>query len=204
MKYIAIDINGWLNGTVCRFLTKAEKSVWSDLIMLGGYGSGRFGYVEAAKGIAYTRSEILSLTHCFSEEDIAAFDSCIKKCVEGVTIEGVTDKARIEVDDKGIIHILNWHVYQHSDFPEGYTEAEAKELKRQREAEKKAKLEENPKKDKTPTEKSIAAASYADSLIRQAEAIAPEATDKILSEKFVKRARGKNVDPETGEIKDGE
>jgi hypothetical protein len=165
--------------------------------MLGGYGSGRFGYVEAAKGIAYTRGEILSLTHCFSDEDIAAFDSCIKKCVEGVTIEGVTDNARIEIDERGIIHILNWHVYQHSDFPEGLTETEAKELKKQRDAEKKAKT------DQTPTEKGISAANYAKNLIKQAEKVAPEATDAILRDKFVQRSRGKNIDINTGKIKEG-
>lgn len=135
MKYVALDINGWLNGTVCRFLTKAEKSIWGDFIALGGDGEGRIGYIEEFKHVPYTRQALLTKTHCFTEEDIKAFDGCFKKCLEGVHIGDELDTARISIDEYGCIKIENWDTYQHSDYPQGYTEKEAKELKKAKSAE---------------------------------------------------------------------
>jgi hypothetical protein len=131
MKYVAIDINGWLNGTVCRFLTKSEKAIWGDFIVLGGEGSGRIGYIEEFKYIPYSRERLLEKTHCYTEEDIASFDSCYRKCIDGVSVNNSEiDKARISVDEHGCIKIENWNTYQHSDYPQGLTEDECNEMKR--------------------------------------------------------------------------
>jgi hypothetical protein len=170
MQYIALHINGWLNGTVCRFLTKAEKAIWGDFCALGGSGEGRIGYIEEFKHLPYSREKLLEKTHCFSDEDIAAFDSCYKKCLEGVTIADELDKARISLDEYGCIKIENWNVYQHSDYPQGYTESEAKELKRLNKSVK-AKA-----KESIPLDTAINKEYKAKELAKQAFALMAEAT----------------------------
>lgn len=131
MKYIALDIEGWLSGTVARFLTKAEKAIWSNLITLGGKGKGRIGYIEFEKYIPYTRQQLLTLCECFIEDDIKSFDSCMYKCLNGINEDGrVVDMPRLIKDDYGSYEIINWDSYQHSDYPKGFTEDEAKQIKK--------------------------------------------------------------------------
>jgi hypothetical protein len=201
MKYIAIDINGWLNGTVCRFLSKAEKSIWSDLLVLGGAGDGRLGFVEAAKGIAYSRQELLSLCHCFTDEDILAFDSCLKKCCDGVIKDGVTaDEPRMKVEN-GIIEIVNWDTYQHSDYPKGYTEDEAKALKKKRkEAERST--------DNLEIDKELNSAFASADLTKKALQINPHITRRVVTDfdkkKYGNASKAPKLDTDTGELKNGE
>lgn len=130
MKYIALDIDGWLGGTCARFLTKSEKAIWSDLIVLGGKGKGRFGFIELQKGVPYSRQQLLSICQCFTDEDIAIFDSCFHKCLNGTAEGDYIDAPRLEIHGDGIYEIINWDKYQHSDFPKGLTEEEAKALKK--------------------------------------------------------------------------
>lgn len=199
MKYIAIDINGWLNGTVCRFLSKAEKSIWSDLLVLGGAGDGRLGFVEAAKGIAYSRQELLALCHCFSTEDIACFDSCLKKCCEGIIKNGiVTDEPRIKIDN-GIIEIVNWDSYQHSDYPKGYTEDEAKAMKKQRKDATKS-------TDNLEIDKELNSAFAAADLTKKALQVNPHIARRVVTD-YDKKMYGQadsapTLDEDTGELKD--
>lgn len=130
MKYIALDIDGWLGGTCARFLTKAEKGIWSDLLVLGGKGKGRFGFIESDKGLGYSRNQLLAQCQCFTDEDIATFDSCLDKCLNGVTEGDFTDAPRLGLHPDNVYEIINWDKYQHSLYPKGLTEVEAKALKK--------------------------------------------------------------------------
>jgi hypothetical protein len=139
LKYIALDIDGWLGGTCARFLTKSEKAIWSDLLVLGGKGKGRFGFIELDKGMPYSRQQLLSMCQCFTDEDINTFDSCLSKCINGTTEKDYTDAPRL-IDHNGIYEIMNWDKYQHSDYMQGFTEEECKEAKKQKRDEAKSKL----------------------------------------------------------------
>jgi len=182
MKYVSININGWLNGTICRFLTKAEKAIWGDFIVCGGEGEGRIGYIEEFKHVPYPREALLAKTHCFTPEDIKAFDSCYQKCLDGVSIGGELDKARISIDEYGCIKIENWDTYQHSDYPQGYTEAECKEAKRlERETYREGK--------KLPIEKEMGRdfaaakmAKEAHELLSKANMLNPEITERTIAQ----------------------
>jgi hypothetical protein len=135
VKYIYINIEGWLGGTVFQYLTKAEVAIWSELVVLGGKGTNsRYGFVELSRNLPFSRSQLLTECNCFSDEDIATFDSCMDKCVNGH--DG--DAPRLILHPNGVIEIINWSTYQHPDFPKGYTPDEAKALKKERTAEKAA------------------------------------------------------------------
>jgi len=129
MKYVALDIDGWLGGTCARFLSKAEKAIWSDFIVLGGKGKGRFGFIELDKGMGYTRQQLLALCQCFTDEDVSTFNSCFDKCLNGATDGNFRDAPRLKLHPNNVYEIINWDNYQHSSYPKGLTELEAKALK---------------------------------------------------------------------------
>lgn len=171
-----MDIEGWLGGTCARYLTKPEKAIWSDIIVLGGKGKGRFGFVELYKGAGYSRQQLLEQCQCYTLEDIATFDACIDKCVNGTTDGDYVDAPRLVLHPNNVYEIVNWDNYQHSDFPKGLTEEEAKALKR-------SKL-----KDEQPDlGKKINRASYVkhliDTAVAKAKAVDPEIADTYLDEK---------------------
>lgn len=136
MKYVNLNIEGWLSGTVARYLSKSEKAVWSNLIVLGGKGKGRIGYIEFEKHVPYTRGQLLVLCDCYSEEDVMAFDSCFDKCIKGIDEGEVNlDKPRLVKDKYGCFEIINWDSYQNSGYPKGFTEDEIKEQRKNDKAE---------------------------------------------------------------------
>jgi hypothetical protein len=201
MLYVALNINGWLNGTICRFLTKAEKAIWGDFIALGGSGEGRIGYIEEFKHIPYNRAQLLDKTHCFTEDDIKAFDSCYRKCLEGVEIGGELDKARISLDEYGCIKIENWDTYQHSDYPQGYTEAEAKALKKQKRELAKA-------TEGLQIDNELNSAQAASDLAKKALQVNPHIARRVVTD-YDKKMYGKadgapTLNEDTGELKDTE
>lgn len=126
MRYIAIDIDSWLEGSMCQTLNKAEVGVWTFLLVLGGRGKGRFGFIELAKDIPYSRQKLLSLCNCYTDEDVQIFDSCMKKCLNGYG----GDDPRLLQHQSGVYEIINWDKYQSGLYPKGLTETEAKAFKK--------------------------------------------------------------------------
>lgn len=198
MKYVSVDINGWLNGTVCRFLTKSEKAIWGDFIMLGGEGEGRFGYIEEFKGVPYTKTQLLAKTHCFTPEDIAAFDSCYTKCLDGVLVDSnEIDKARITLDENDCIRIENWNTYQHSDYPQGYTEDECRKMKKAGRESKVA--------DKIPIEQEVGVNFAAAKLAKQAYELMAQANklNPDIAERTVFQCQAEEVHDKGGNYLEG-
>lgn len=188
MKYVALDIDGWLGGSCARFLRKGEKAIWSDFIVLGGKGKGRFGFIELDKGMGYTRQQLLATCQCFSDKDIALFDACVDKCVNGVHEGDFADAPRLVLHPNNVYEIINWNTYQHSRYPKGLTEAEAKALKHNR-----------PRPEQTPMGKEIGQASFIkhtlDEAIDTAMEVNPTIADKYLdarSKPSTKELRGMN------------
>ena len=200
MKYVALDIDGWLGGSCARYLSKAEKAIWSDIIVLGGKGKGRFGFVELDKGMGYTRQQLLAFCQCFTDEDITIFDDCVHKCVNGVPDGDFTDAPRLVLHPNNVYEIINWDTYQHSSYPKGLTEIEAKALKR------------SQVKPRLPIEADIDRAYGVTQTVKDNMDIARRVVheDDIQKHGSLQKAKAKRdkkakekADSETGEIKEG-
>lgn len=197
MKYIYVNVEGWLTGTIFQSMTKGEGAIWHELCMIAGIGKGRYGYIEKAKGLGYERSELLNLCNCFSAEDINLFDSCIKKCVDGVQLGKFFDEPRMVVEDNGVYKILNWNKYQHPDYPQGYTEDEAKAIIKERRKARQA-------TKGTQTEKELDAGYAAAEHAKKAMEINPVIATRIVTD-INKKIYGNlgnvpDVDMQTGEL----
>ena len=97
MKWIKLDIEGCLSGSIRFDLTPAERSVWYELLLLAGK-SRALGVIQASEGIAYPLSFI-------------AHQLRISKSLLASTLEKCEKEGRLAMDDTGI-HITNWSRYQ--------------------------------------------------------------------------------------------
>lgn len=96
---------GWLTGTIRATMTIEERSVWADLLAMASESRVR-GVICRAVGAPYTREYMAS----FLGVPIGLLNSTISKCLADQNDEG--DYHRIEIDETGCIHIMNWDRYQ--------------------------------------------------------------------------------------------
>lgn len=103
--WFKVHSKGWLTGTIRATMTIEERSVWADLLAMASESRVR-GIICRAVGVPYTREYMAS----FLGIPIDLLNSTIEKCLADQNAEG--DEHRIELDESGCIHIMNWDRYQ--------------------------------------------------------------------------------------------
>jgi hypothetical protein len=201
VKFIYVNIEGWLTGTIFQSMSKGEAAIWHEFNLLGGDGKGRYGYIEKVKGLGYTRQELLNKCNCFSNEDIALFDSCMKKCLEGIQLGSYFDEPRILAHPNGIYEIINWTKYQHPDYIKGCTEDEARELRRK-------KREATKSTEGLQVDNELNSAQAASDLAKKALQVNPHVARRVVTDydkKMYGQADGApKLDEDTGELQKDE
>lgn len=88
----------WLEGSIRRDLTGAERAVWADLLSLANM-SRRRGYIERSEGIPYALDELADKF----KESIEVVESAVEKCLK---------EGRLSKDGYGSLVVTNWEKYQ--------------------------------------------------------------------------------------------
>lgn len=97
-KWLKLHSFGWLNGTVRHSLEASERSTFIDLLCMGNQPP-RLGYIERHENIPY---ELPWLAE-FLAVPLEVLCSTIFKCVV---------QERIEIEETGVMKIMNWDYYQ--------------------------------------------------------------------------------------------
>lgn len=98
-RWLRLHSYEWLEGSIRRELTGAERAVWADLLALASLARRR-GYVERSEGIPYT---IRELCDKFNECE-PVVQSCVDKCLE---------EGRLIRDGYSALVVANWGRYQY-------------------------------------------------------------------------------------------
>ena len=100
--WIKIWIKESLLGTIREDLTPEERSVWYDFLLLAG--NSRYpGTICANKDTALPIKRMAGILN--------TPELLIKRC-----IKKFESSNRIQIDERGVIHVLNWAKYQYSDY----------------------------------------------------------------------------------------
>jgi len=102
--WFMLHSRGWLTGTI-RTMSMEERSIWADLLAMASESRVR-GVICRAVNIPYTRKYIAD----FLQVPIKVLNNTIEKCLTDKNAQDSTH--RIEIDEYGCIHIMNWEKYQ--------------------------------------------------------------------------------------------
>ena len=116
--WIKLWIKESLSGTIREDLTASERGLWYDFLLLAG-NSRVPGVICANENTALPVKRMAGILNV-SEKSI---EQAIEKFIQS---------GRIEVDQAGLIHIVNWHKYQYSDYDrvKKYRQKKAEEQER--------------------------------------------------------------------------
>ena len=111
--YHKTDSYKWIHGSIREDLEPDERSVWADLLALGGLTrEGRRGYIERSEGMPYRKNQLVVMLNITEE----LFDRSIAKCV---------NEGRLTIFADGTMLITNWNNYNNTD---QFEEKRAKKL----------------------------------------------------------------------------
>ena len=113
-RWIKLWVKECLMGTLREELSPEERSVWYDFLLLAG-NSRVSGVICANEDTPLSLRRVSQILN--------APEELVQRCV--ILFE---HQERISVDKAGLIHILNWGRYQHSDYDRQKVYREARQI----------------------------------------------------------------------------
>lgn len=123
--WFKLHTNGWLNGTIRSTMDSAERGVFADLLAMASQSRVR-GVVCRAKGKPYDREYLAAVLLV----PLDLLNRTIEKCTEDQNEDN--ELHRIEIDEHGCLHVMNWYKYQPNTDEERKRKAEYKRQSRAR------------------------------------------------------------------------